>query len=62
MKKVFRKDVLEREIENKRYSLANDLLNAQEEKKLIKEIEDLERSLPHTIPLAIAEENMEKAK
>lgn len=51
MKKAMDAEDIEERLAEVNHSLNNDLLNVNEEKKLIKEKEDLERSLPFAKPI-----------
>lgn len=51
MKKAMDAEDIEERLAEVNHSLNNDLLNSTEEKKLIKEKEDLERSLPFAQPI-----------
>lgn len=59
MKILKKKDQIEAELDEKRHQMNNGFLSLQEEKKIIKEIQDLEKSLPHSVPLAAIEDKMD---
>jgi len=59
MKILKSKAQIEAELEEKQKILHNDYLSAQEEKKLVTAIENLQKSLPHSVPLAALEEKVD---
>jgi len=62
MKKLMTKDEIESRLGELKDTLNNGLVSVNEEKKIIKEIDDLEKSLPLTLPLAALEKEMDKLR
>jgi len=62
MKKLLSKEEIDSRLSELRDTLNNGLVSVNEEKKIIKEIDDLEKSLPLTLPLAALEKEMDKIR